>query len=97
MKRIYLMVLALVASFGMTMGAQTLIDEGFEDVPGTETTTTLPPGWERVDSYSGTNDLYRWAVHYSSTGSTMSGHDVARPQQHQRAGSSPGNLDDARC
>ena len=74
MKRIYLMVLALVASFGMTMGAQTLIDEGFEDVPGTETTTTLPPGWERVDSYSGTNDLYRWAVHYSSTGSTMSGH-----------------------
>ena len=77
MSKFYTLLMALLVSMALTANAQTLIDEGFEDVPGTETTTTLPGGWERVDQYAGTNNNYRWAVHYSSTGTTMSGHKYA--------------------
>ena len=77
MRKFLTTMLALVATAAIPVCAQTLIDEGFEDVPGTATTTTLPAGWERVGSYAGANLNYRWAVHYSENGSTMSGHKYA--------------------
>ena len=69
--------LALLAAAALPVSAQTLIDEGFEDVPGVATTTVLPAGWERIGTYAGSNLNYQWAVHYSENGSTMSGHKYA--------------------
>ena len=69
--------MATLVALTMTTNAQTLIDEGFEDVAGTVTTTSLPAGWECVSQYTGANLNYRWAIHYSESGSTMSGHKYA--------------------
>ena len=77
MNKIYTLLMAVLVSLALTATAQTLIDEGFEDVPGNETTTTLPGGWERVSQYQGSNLNYQWAIHYSSSGTTMSGHKYA--------------------
>lgn len=77
MTKFYTLVMALLVSMTLTATAQTLIDEGFENVPGTETTTALPGGWETVNHYQGTNLNDRWAIHYSSSGTTMSGHKYA--------------------
>ena len=74
MNKIYSLLTTLLVSVALTAGAQTLIDEGFEDVPGTATTSSMPAGWEVVKQYPGSNLNYQWAVHYSETGSTMSGH-----------------------
>ena len=57
--------------------SKTLINEGFEGVPGTQMTATLPNGWEVLKQYPGANMNYQWAVHYSSSGTTMSGHKYA--------------------
>ncbi|MBR6285284.1 MAG: choice-of-anchor J domain-containing protein [Muribaculaceae bacterium] len=77
MRKFKTTMLALLAASTLPVCAQTLIDEGFEDVPGTEATTTLPAGWERQGDYAGSNINYRWGVHYSANGSTMSGHKYA--------------------
>ena len=77
MNKIYSLLMTLLVSVAMTAGAQTLIDEGFEDVPGSATTTTLPGGWECLSTYAGSNLNYRWAIHFSANGSTMSGHKYA--------------------
>ena len=77
MNKIYTLMMALLVSWTLTASAQTLIDEGFENVPGTQTTATLPNGWEMVKQYPGANLNYQWAVHYSSSGTTMSGHKYA--------------------
>lgn len=69
--------MVLLFAIATTANAQVLIDEGFEDVPGTGSTTTLPTGWEAVNQYTGSNLNYLWAVHYSANGSTMSGHKYA--------------------
>ena len=45
MSKFYTLLMALLVSMALTANAQTLIDAGFEDVPGTETTTALPGGW----------------------------------------------------
>ena len=76
-KKLYLLLGMLLAFSAIGSQAQTLLDEGFEDIPGTATTATLPDGWERVGSYAGTNLNYRWSLGYTSSGTTMSGHRYA--------------------
>jgi len=77
MNKIYSLLMTLLVSVALTAGAQTLIDEGFEDVPGNAATSQFPPGWEVVKQYPGSNLTYQWSVQYSSSGSTMSGHKYA--------------------
>ena len=77
MKKLFTAILALLTMSTFSVNAQTLLDEGFEDVPGTSTTATLPAGWETVSQYTGSNLNYRWAIHFTSSGTTMSGHKYA--------------------
>jgi len=71
MKKIYMLLTALMALTAMGVSAQTLIDEGFEDVPGNAATSQFPPGWEMVKQYPGSNLTYQWSVQYSSSGSNL--------------------------
>lgn len=74
MKKIYMLLTALMALTAMGASAQTLIDEGFENTRGTVTTSELPDGWSRRDTYTGDNLNYKWAIHHNATaGSSMSG------------------------
>ena len=77
MKRLLFFSLSLMLALATSTQAQTLIDEGFEDVPGTSATETLPGGWERVNTYSGATVGYRWTIGYTANGGTMSGHRYA--------------------
>ena len=43
MNKIYSLLMTLLVSVALTAGAQTLIDEGFEDVPGNAATDQFPP------------------------------------------------------
>ena len=63
MKKIYMLLTALMALTAMGVSAQTLIDEGFENTRGTVTTSELPDGWSRRDTYTG-DKHDRFCRHY---------------------------------
>lgn len=71
------MTLLLGTFGGGSLWAQTLLDEDFESVGVSQATDQFPDGWTTENGYTGSNLNYRWAVSYSASGSTMSGHHYA--------------------
>lgn len=73
-----LVLCSLMLSMLVSVDAQTILDEGFEQTQAHGPTTTLPAGWTAVTSYKGSTVGYRWTIGYSkNAGGTMTGYHYA--------------------
>lgn len=77
MKKHLLLITALFLGSTFMVNAQNryILNESFtnEDEGPLETTRTLPEGWSTIDSYTGENLDYYWAIHYDERATSMTG------------------------
>jgi hypothetical protein len=75
MNKFYILLVLMLGWFNVC-GAQTLLNEDFENDDTTSYNPNIASGWTTVDSYVGNVAKYRWNNYYAASG-TISGKHCA--------------------